>query len=53
MYFFQDDGIVNIGKILREPQGQDQLFIVGFGTHRGTAADQWGVNTERMIPPPA
>lgn len=49
------EGIVNVGQLLREQKGEDDLFIVGFGTHRGTviAADQWGVNFERMIIPPA
>ena len=33
----------NIGRILRERQGADDVFIVGFGSHRGTvvAARQW------------
>jgi erythromycin esterase-like protein len=50
-----DEGLVNVGQLLREQKGKDKLFIVGFGTHRGTviAADQWGVNLERMITPPA
>jgi len=48
-------GIVNVGQLLREQKGEDNLFIIGFGTHRGTviAADQWGVNLERMVTPPA
>ncbi|MGM0877904.1 MAG: erythromycin esterase family protein [Bacillota bacterium] len=50
-----DEGIVNVGQLLREQKGKDDLFIVGFGTYRGTviAASQWGVNFERMITPPA
>ncbi|AGK53743.1 putative erythromycin esterase [Bacillus sp. 1NLA3E] len=50
-----DEGMVNVGQILGEQQGQDQLFIIGFGTHRGTviAADQWGVDFKQMITPPA
>lgn len=49
-----DEGVINVGQILREQKGKDQLFIVGFGTHRGTviAADEWGINFERMIVPP-
>lgn len=49
------EGIVNVGQLLREQIGEDSLFIVGFGTHHGTviAADEWGVNLERMIVPPA
>lgn len=50
-----DEGIVNVGQILREQKGNENLLVVGFGTHRGTviAADEWGVNFEKMIVPPA
>ncbi|MFC0271713.1 erythromycin esterase family protein [Metabacillus herbersteinensis] len=50
-----DEGIVNVGQLLREQKGKENLFIIGFGTHHGTviAADQWGVEFERMITPPA
>ena len=50
-----DEGIVNVGQILREQKGNVNLLVVGFGTHRGTviAADEWGVNFEKMIVPPA
>ncbi|MBO1513674.1 erythromycin esterase family protein [Metabacillus bambusae] len=49
------ESIVNVGQLLREQKGKEDIFIVGFGTHRGTviAADQWGVNFEKMIIPPA
>ncbi|QGQ45299.1 erythromycin esterase family protein [Metabacillus sediminilitoris] len=49
------EGIENVGQLLREQIGKEKLFIIGFGTHRGTviAADEWGVNLERMIIPPA
>lgn len=50
-----DEGIVNVGQLLREEKGYESIFIIGFGTHRGSviAADEWGVNPERMIIPPA
>lgn len=50
-----DEGIVNVGQLLREEKGNESIFIIGFGTHRGSviAADEWGVNPERMIIPPA
>jgi erythromycin esterase-like protein len=50
-----DEGMVNVGQLLREQNGAANVFIVGFGTHRGTviAADEWGVDFERMIVPPA
>ncbi len=49
------EGMVNVGQLIREQIGAKNVFIVGFGTHRGTviAADQWGVNFERMLIPPA
>ncbi|MBM7603750.1 erythromycin esterase-like protein [Metabacillus crassostreae] len=50
-----NQGVVNVGQLLREQKGNNKVLIVGFGTHRGTviAADQWGVNLENMITPPA
>ncbi|MDP4084910.1 MAG: erythromycin esterase family protein [Bacillota bacterium] len=47
--------IVNVGEILREQEGQETIYIVGFGTHRGTviAAKAWGINFERMMAPAA
>ncbi|MFS0863757.1 erythromycin esterase family protein [Fredinandcohnia sp. 179-A 10B2 NHS] len=48
------ESIVNVGQILREKLGNEELYIVGFGTNRGTviAADEWGVNFEKMTVPP-
>ncbi|SEM53956.1 Erythromycin esterase homolog [Mesobacillus persicus] len=50
-----DEGMVNVGQLMREQEGEENVFILGFGTHRGTviAADEWGVEFERMIAPPA
>lgn len=50
-----DEGIVNVGQILREQEGKENVFIVGFGTNRGTviAADRWGAKFEKMVTPPA
>lgn len=50
-----DEGVVNVGQLLREEKGTESIFIIGFGTHRGTviAADEWGVPPEQMIIPPA
>ncbi|MGQ4668946.1 erythromycin esterase family protein [Metabacillus halosaccharovorans] len=49
------EGVVNVGQLLREEKGAETIFIIGFGTHRGTviAADEWGVAPEQMIIPPA
>jgi len=50
-----DEGLVNVGQLLREQLGKEKVYAIGFGTHRGTviAADQWGANLEKMIVPPA
>lgn len=50
-----DEGLINIGQVLREQEGENNIVLVGFGTHQGTviAADEWGVNFETMITPPA
>lgn len=49
------DGMVNVGQLLREQHGDERLFIVGFGTHRGTviAADHWGGEIKAMKVPEA
>jgi erythromycin esterase-like protein len=50
-----NEGIVNVGQLLREQEGAENLFIVGFGTHRGSviAAGQWGHKFEKMMVPSA
>lgn len=50
-----DEGIVNVGQLLREQEGTESLFNVGFGTHRGSviAASSWGDRYKKMITPPA
>ncbi len=49
-----DEGMVNVGQILREQEGNEQVYIVGFGTNRGSviAADRWGDDFKIMITPP-
>jgi erythromycin esterase-like protein len=49
-----DEGMVNVGQILREQSGKE-VFTVGFGTHRGTviAADSWGSPLETIVVPAA
>lgn len=49
------EGLVNVGQILREKYGNDNVYAVGFGTHRGTviAAKRWGETMEEMIVPVA
>ncbi|KAB2336725.1 erythromycin esterase family protein [Cytobacillus depressus] len=50
-----NEGIVNVGQLLREQEGNENLTIIGFGTHRGSviAADSWGNNFKQMMTPPA
>jgi erythromycin esterase len=46
-------GLENIGKLIREKYGNDDVFIVGFGTYRGTviAGREWGGPMEFMEVP--
>jgi erythromycin esterase-like protein len=45
-----DEGLVNVGQLLRERYGDDQVCLIGFACHRGSvlAATQWGEDEERM-----
>lgn len=47
-------GHVNLGGLAREKWGEDQVALVGFGTHRGevTAASSWGGPVQIMPLPP-
>lgn len=49
------EGMINVGQIVREQQKKENVCIIGFGTHQGTvvAAEEWGVNLEKMVVPPA
>ncbi|WHY36359.1 erythromycin esterase family protein [Cytobacillus firmus] len=51
----KEEGLVNVGQILREKYGEDQVFALGFGTYSGTviAAEQWGSEMQVMEVPPA
>ena len=50
-----DAGMVNLGQLARERHGEDDVVVVGFGSHHGTvlAADEWGEPVQRMPLPPA
>jgi erythromycin esterase-like protein len=50
-----DAGMVNIGQLARQRYGEDQVVLVGFGSHRGTviAGDAWGAPMRVMAVPPA
>ncbi|MCM3633464.1 erythromycin esterase family protein [Paenibacillus camelliae] len=49
------DGMVNVGQLVREKFGQEQVYAVGFGTYQGTviASDKWGGDIEVMKVPQA
>jgi erythromycin esterase-like protein len=48
-------GMVNVGQLLRERHGTDDVVLVGFGGYRGSviAGAEWGAQMERMPVPPA
>lgn len=48
-------GMVNVGQLVREEFGRDNVYIVGFGSYKGTviAADEWGGPIEVMKMPAA
>lgn len=48
-------GMENIGYLLRNKHGEENVFIVGFGTHRGSvlAGRRWGAPMETMLVPVA
>ena len=48
-------GMVNVGQLVRERYGEDDVVLVGFGTHTGevVAADAWGEPARVMTVPPA
>jgi erythromycin esterase-like protein len=48
-------GMVNVGQLLRERHGTDDVVLVGFGGYQGgvIAGKEWGEQMERMPVPPA
>ena len=50
-----NSGMVNIGQLLRERRGEEDVVLVGFGSHRGgvIAATGWGAPMQGMRVPPA
>jgi erythromycin esterase-like protein len=49
-----DDGMVNVGQLVRERHEGEGVVLVGFASHRGTviAATEWDAPHERMAVPP-
>ncbi len=48
-------GEVNVGQLVRKEYGEENVFIVGFGSHRGTviAAGSWGAPMKKIEVPAA
>ncbi|MCW2537329.1 MAG: Erythromycin esterase, partial [Modestobacter sp.] len=48
-------GMVNVGQLLRERHGTDDVVLVGFGGYQGgvIAGKEWGEQMERLPVPPA
>ncbi len=51
----KEEGMINVGQLVREENNPEDVYVIGFGTNQGTvvAADEWGVNLERMVVPKA
>jgi erythromycin esterase-like protein len=49
-----DDGMVNVGQLVRERHAGAGVVLVGFGSHRGSviAGDEWDAPMEEMHVPP-
>jgi len=49
-----DEGMVNVGQLVRARHADEGAFLVGFGSHRGSviAAKDWEAPMEKMIVPP-
>lgn len=50
-----DDGLVNVGQLVREQHGNSGVFLAGFGSASGTviAGDFWGAPMKKMEVPQA
>jgi erythromycin esterase len=50
-----DSGMVNVGQLVREQRGDEDVVLVGFGSYRGSviAATEWGAPMQRMPVPAA
>jgi erythromycin esterase len=51
----EDQGMVNVGQLVREKYGEENVFAIGFGSYQGNviAAGNWGSSIEVMEVPPA
>jgi erythromycin esterase-like protein len=50
-----EDGMVNVGQLLRENHPKEHVYAIGFGTHSGTviAGREWGAPAQSMTVPAA
>ncbi|HEY1381811.1 MAG TPA: erythromycin esterase family protein [Gemmataceae bacterium] len=50
-----EDGMVNVGQLVREDHADDGVVLVGFGSHRGSviAGEEWEAPMERVPVPDA
>ena len=48
-------GMFNVGQLVRQSHDEEDVVLIGFGTHRGTviAGEEWGAPMRRMRVPPA
>lgn len=48
-------GMINVGQVLRQQNRKEDVYAIGFGTHRGTviASEEWGIPFKRTKVPPA
>nr|WP_245671421.1 erythromycin esterase family protein [Bacillus wudalianchiensis] len=51
----KNENMINVGQLIREQNRPEDVYAIGFGTHRGTviAAEEWGLPYEKMEVPPA
>jgi erythromycin esterase-like protein len=51
----QEEGMFNVGQLVRERHEKEGVFLVGFGSYRGSviAAKDWEAPMEKMRVPPA
>jgi len=50
-----DDGLINVGQLVREQQDEKDVVLVGFGSYKGSviASRRWNGPMEKMEMPPA
>ena len=48
-------GMINIGQLAREEYGTNEVYLIGFGTYKGTviAGEEWGAPMQEMDVPEA